>query len=69
MKLHSGVRRIFGWKVVAERKARDDADVKRKIAEVIQQSGAESAFILDNGPTEYPPENNRHESVEQKVAD
>ncbi len=52
---NSGVCRIFRWKIVAECKTRDDADVKRKIAEVIQQSGAESVLVLYNCTAEHSP--------------
>ena len=68
-KSNAGVRRIFGWKVVAECETRDDAEMEWKIAEVIQQSGAESGVILDNCATEHFPENNRRDSVEKKIAD
>ena len=36
------VSRIFRWKIIAECKAGDYAEVKRKIAEVVQQSGAQA---------------------------
>ncbi len=62
----SGVRRIFGWKVVTERETCDDAEMERKIAEVIQQSRAEAGLILDNSATEYFPQNDSRYSVKQK---
>ena len=40
----SGVSWIFRWEVVAEGKTRDHAEVKWKIAEVIQQSRAETVL-------------------------
>ena len=64
---NSGVRRIFGWKVVAESKTCDDAEMERKIAEVIQQTRAETSLVLDDSATEYLPHYNSRHSVKEKI--
>src|SRR6185369_6914790 len=64
----TGVRRVFGWKVIAEGKARDHAQMERKIAEVVEQSGAEAVAVFDHGATEYFPEHDRRDAIEQDVA-
>src|SRR5262245_58269505 len=60
---------IFGWKVVAERKACDHAEVKRKVAEVVEQAGAEAVAVFDDGATEYFPKNHGGNAIEQNVPD
>jgi hypothetical protein len=42
--------------------------MKWKVAEVIQETSAETSLILDHGATEYSPENNTRDSVKQEVA-
>src|SRR5689334_12861460 len=48
---------IFRREVVAECKTRDHAEVKRKIAEVVQKPGADTCLVLDDCAIEHLPEN------------
>src|SRR5690348_8987340 len=52
----AGVSGIFRWQVVAESEARDHAQVKRKITEVVQQPRAHTGAVLYHSPTEHLPE-------------
>src|SRR5690242_19195953 len=57
----TGIRGIFGRVVVAVSKTGDDADVKRQVAEVVQQSGAESVLVDDHRAIKNLPEHHRDE--------
>src|SRR5262245_43395974 len=57
----AGVSWSFGWEVVAESKACDHAKVERKIAEVVEEAGAETVAIFDHRATEHFPEHDRRE--------
>src|ERR1041384_3868837 len=63
------VSRIFRRKVVAEPEAGDDTQMKRQIAEVVQQTGAQAGLVFDNSAIEDLPKNHGRERVEKKVAD
>src|ERR1044072_8879212 len=62
----AGIRRIFRRIVVAIREARDDADMKRQVAEVVQQSGAEAMVVDDDRAIEYFLKQTRDESVDNE---
>src|ERR1700754_731861 len=62
-----GVSRILGRKVVAVRKTRDHADVKRQVAVVVEQARAETGAVFDNGAVENFPENHRDHEIKKKV--
>src|ERR1700752_216643 len=65
----SGVGRIFRRKIIAEYETRNDAKVKWKIAEVIQQAGAETDIVFNHRPAEDLPEDDRNHSVKEKIPD
>src|SRR5690349_19827000 len=65
----AGVSRIFRWEVVAEREARDHAQVKWQVAEVVQQSRAHAGAVFDDRATKHFPKDNGDDGVEQKISD
>ena len=65
----SGVGRIFGWEIVSESKTRDYAEVKWKIAEVVQQTRAETGAVFNHCATKNLPQHDCDDSVKKKVTD
>ena len=66
---NAGVRRIFGRIVIAECETRDDADVKRQVAEVVQKTRAQTTGVFDNRAAEHLPKNDRGRKVEKNIPD
>src|SRR6185369_14514223 len=54
--------------IVSECKTRDDAEVKWKIAKVVQQTSADTGTILNHGPAKHLPQHDGDDCVEKKVS-
>ena len=66
---NSGVSWIFRWKVVPECETGNHADMKRKIAEVIQQACADATCVLNHCATKHFPQNHGDDCVEKNITD
>ena len=64
---HSGKRRVFGREVLAESKARNDADVKRQVAVVIQHAGGDAVGLVQQRACKHQPHDNGDGGVEEKI--
>src|SRR5574338_1511623 len=63
----AGVCGIFRWEVVSEGENRDHAEVKRKIAEIVEQPWAQAGVVFDDCATEHFPKNQRHDRVKNEI--
>src|SRR5215469_13957530 len=64
---HAGKRRVFGRKVLTESKTRDDAQVERQIAEVVQDSSVDAISFFKHGPRKDYPHQETKGGVEEKI--
>src|ERR1051325_6508251 len=66
-KARAGKRRIFRRKILAVGEARDDAQVKRQVAVIIQHTGVQTVRLVQQRSIKYQPHDDHDASVKKKI--
>src|SRR5215813_7914504 len=66
---HSGICRVFRWKVVTVHETRDHLQVKREVTKIVREGGEHFPSTFEHDTVEDTPEQHDKQAVEDEPAD